>query len=97
MQEIYTITPLWAMRLRTRSLINWPMGSMPRYEIVVRGEFSDAVRAQFSDVGISMVTGNTHLLTEELDQAGLYGMIGRLEALAFVMLSMAPVDLGDVG
>jgi hypothetical protein len=73
------------------------VGSLPRYEIVVRGEFSDVIRAQFSDVRIQTVEGNTHLLTGELDQAGLYGLIGRIESLVMVMLSMAEVSLGDVG
>jgi hypothetical protein len=70
---------------------------MSRYEIVVRGEFSDVMRAQFCDVQILTVEGNTHLLTEELDQAGLYGLISRIESLVMVMLSVAQLGLGDIG
>jgi hypothetical protein len=70
---------------------------MSRYELVVRGEFSDVIRVQFSDVGIRTVGGNTHLLTGELDQAGLYGLIGRIESLVMVMLSVAQLGLEDVG
>ena len=73
------------------------MGSLSRYEIVVRGEFSDVVRAQFCDVQIRTVEGNTHLLTEELDQAGLYGLIGRIESLVMVMLSVSQLGLEGVG
>jgi hypothetical protein len=85
------------MRSRPWAFINCLVSSTARYELVVRGEFSDVIRAQFCDVGIQMVEGNTHLLTGELDQAGLYGLIGRIESLVLVMLSMTPVDLGGVG
>ena len=86
------------MRSRPWAFINCPVGSMmPRYEIVVRGEFSDVIRAQFSDVRIQTVEGDTRLLTGELDQAGLYGLSGRIESLVLVMLSMTPVDPGGVG
>jgi hypothetical protein len=71
--------------------------SLARYEIVARGEFSDVIRAQFCDVGIRMVEGNSHLLTDELDQAGLYGLIGRIESLVMVMLSVNQLGWGEVG
>ena len=55
------------------------------------------IRAQFSDVRIRTVEGTTHLLTEELDQAGLYGLIGRIESLVMVMLSVTQLGLEEVG
>jgi len=57
------------------------------YVLTVKGEPGDLLRAAFEDVDVSTRPGVT-VLTADLDQAGLHGLIGRLEDLGLELLDM---------
>ena len=61
-----------------------------RYEIVVRGELSDRLRAGFGAVSLVRAGGNTTLVGEVADQAQLHGLLSVIQELGFELVSVNP-------
>lgn len=62
------------------------------YELRIRGEASDLVRAAFDEVELTEESGQTVLRTGWADIAVLYGLVGRLESLGLVLLEVKAVE-----
>ena len=58
-----------------------------QYVVTVKGEPGELFRAAFDDVQVSSVPGVT-VLTAELDQPGLHGLLTRIEDLGLELLDM---------
>ena len=75
----------------------WPEcleGPVPtHYELTVKGQPGEVLRAAFEDVVVSSAPGVT-ILSAELDQAGLHGLLGRIEDLGLELLDMRLVTDG---
>jgi hypothetical protein len=68
------------------------------YEIYVRGSLGPEVAEAFCDLIVSSCTDGTHL-AGWLDQAGLHGVLNRIQALGLHLIELRRVDgdssLGD--
>jgi hypothetical protein len=58
-----------------------------RYVVTVKGEPGELLRAAFEDVQVSTAPGVT-VLTAELDQPALHGLLTRIEDLGLELLDM---------
>ena len=70
-----------------------------RYRIIVSGALGETTRVVFEDLCVEPVGANTGL-TGELDQAGLYGVLDRIQALGLELVAVSrldgePSDTGD--
>jgi hypothetical protein len=63
------------------------------YEIYVLGPLGPEVAEAFCDLTVSSFTEGTHL-AGWLDQAGLYGVLNRIQALGLHLIEVRRVD-GD--
>ena len=61
------------------------------YRFTIRGEASPLVQAEFEDFNIWVSGGYTMLQVEGLDRAGLYGLIGRIEAMGLEIVQFGPM------
>jgi hypothetical protein len=68
-----------------------------RYRILVRGEFDEITAASFEDVALSRSDGVTTLHTGELDQAGLFGLLQRIQTVRADLLALTGADGHDHG
>lgn len=57
------------------------------YDVTVRGEPGDVLRRAFSDVTVRRAAGVT-VLSADLDQAGLHGLLGRIADLGLVLVGV---------
>jgi hypothetical protein len=69
------------------------------YRIIVSGTLGETTRAAFEDLCIEPVGANTGL-AGELDQAGLYGVLDRIQAFGLELVALSrldgePSDAGD--
>jgi hypothetical protein len=64
------------------------------YELTVKGQPGELLRAAFEDVVVSSAPGVT-VLSAELDQPALHGLLGRIEDLGLELLDMRLVTDGD--
>ena len=58
-----------------------------RYRITVRGGLGDASRQAFEDFAIES-DGTETRLTQELDQAALYGALNRIQSLGLELVDL---------
>ncbi|WP_369212658.1 hypothetical protein [Streptomyces flavofungini] len=58
------------------------------FEIRVRGRFGEAFRSAFGELAVEMRPAETVLLGAELDQAALYGILDRIQALGLELLEV---------
>ena len=63
------------------------------YELTVKGQPGELLRAAFEDVVVSSAPGVT-TLSAELDQPALHGLIARIEDLGLELLDMRLVTDG---
>jgi hypothetical protein len=66
-----------------------------RYEIVVRGEVSDRLRAGFGAVALRRSAGMTTLVGEVADQAQLHGLLAMIQELGLELVSVNPAALDE--
>lgn len=66
------------------------------YELTLKGEPGELLRAAFDDVAVSGAPGVT-VLSAELDQPGLHGLLARIEDLGLELLDMRLVADGIPG
>ena len=57
------------------------------YVLTVKGQPGELLRAAFDDIDVSTAPGVT-VLSAELDQPGLHGLIARIEDLGLELLDM---------
>jgi hypothetical protein len=57
------------------------------YELTVKGQPGELLRAAFADVVVSSGPGVT-ILSAELDQSALHGLLARIEDLGLELLDM---------
>jgi len=62
-----------------------------RYRIIVSGTLGKTMRVVFEDLCIEPVGANTGL-TGELDQGGLYGVLGRIQAFGLELVALSRLD-----
>jgi hypothetical protein len=62
-------------------------GMPSQYVVTVKGEPGELLRAAFEDVEVSSAPGVT-VLTAELDQPALHGLLTRIEDLGLELLDM---------
>lgn len=60
------------------------------YDVTIRGEPGDVLLGAFSDVTVSQASGVT-VLSADLDQAGLYGLLQRVADLGVELLGVQSV------
>ncbi len=63
-----------------------------RYRIVVRGQLAARLAAAFEDVAVEPGPGLTTLVGELVDQAQVYGILGRLRDLGVELISFNEID-----
>jgi len=63
------------------------------YELTVKGQPGELLRAAFEDVVVSSAPGVT-ILSADLDQPALHGVLGRIEELGLELLDMRLVTDG---
>ena len=62
-----------------------------RYRIVLRGELGDDFRVIFEGMGMARADGTT-VLTGDVDQAQLAGVIARVQNLGIELVSVEPTS-----
>jgi hypothetical protein len=62
-----------------------------RYRIIVSGTLGETTRVVFEDLCVEPVGANTGLVGV-LDQAGLYGVLDRIQALALELVAVSRLD-----
>jgi len=70
------------------------------YRITVEGEFDDVTASMFRDLALSTGNGCTSLVTDDVDQAGLNGVLDRLRLIGASLVSLdraAPSGALDPG
>ncbi len=60
---------------------------LSHYVLTVKGEPGELLRAAFDDLDVSSAPGVT-VLTAELDQSALHGLLARIEDLGLELLGM---------
>jgi hypothetical protein len=80
-----------ARRRRGPNCVEGPVPT--HYVLTVKGQPGEVLRAAFEDVVVSSAPGVT-ILSAELDQAGLHGLLGRIEDLGLELLDMRLVSEG---
>lgn len=58
------------------------------YRITVEGEFDDVTASMFRDLTVEAGSGRTSLVTADVDQAGLNGVLDRLRLIGAVLVSL---------
>jgi hypothetical protein len=71
----------------TRSAAIVLIGMPSQYVVTVKGEPGELLRAAFDDVDVQCAPGVT-VLTAELDQPALHGLLTRIEDLGLELLDM---------
>ena len=66
------------------------------YELTIKGQPGELLRAAFDDVVVSSAPGVT-ILSAELDQPALYGLLARIEDLGLELLDMRLISDGPRG
>ncbi|MYW63343.1 hypothetical protein GTY65_04510 [Streptomyces sp. SID8379] len=61
---------------------------MGDFEIHVRGRFGDAFRSAFAELTVVLHPAETVLVGSGLDQAALYGILDRIQALGLELLEV---------
>lgn len=62
-----------------------------RYRITIQGELDELTALAFEDVHVERSGGQTLLHTDEIDQAGLNGLLDRLRAVGAVLVGVLQV------
>jgi hypothetical protein len=62
-----------------------------RYRIIVSGTLGETTRVVFEDLCVEPVGANTGL-TGVLDQAGLYGVLDRIQAFGLELVALSRLD-----
>jgi hypothetical protein len=62
-----------------------------RYRVIVCGRLGEISRGVFEDLRVEPDGGNTRL-TGELDQAALYGVLDRIQALGLELVALNRLD-----
>jgi hypothetical protein len=62
------------------------------YEIYVTGCLGPELQRLLADLGPQMLPGRTRLSADDVDQASLHGILGRLRDLALEVESVARID-----
>jgi hypothetical protein len=70
-------------------------GSLPRYEIRVRGRVSDATLSSFEGMDFDVAPAETVLHGPVADQAGLHGLLDRIQALGLELIEVRRLPAGD--
>jgi hypothetical protein len=65
------------------------------YQLTVKGQPGELLRAAFADVEVSTAPGVT-LLSAELDQPGLFGLLARIQDLGLELLELRVVTDAEV-
>lgn len=66
---------------------------LQRYSITVQGQLGDAGRSAFSDLDIDHdAEPDCTVLRGTLDQAGLFGVLHRIQSLAITLLEVRRID-----
>jgi len=58
------------------------------YEITISGRLGGSFRLAFEDLTITLRPGETVMRGRELDQAALYGILERIQALGFELVEV---------
>ena len=75
-------------------LEGWIEGHVPsHYELTLKGQPGELLRAAFDDVVVSSAPGVT-ILSADLDQPALHGLLARIEDLGLELLDMRLVTDG---
>ncbi|MEV4000652.1 hypothetical protein [Actinomadura sp. NPDC049753] len=61
------------------------------YEIRISGRLGDSFRLAFEDLSITFRPGETVMRGRGLDQAALYGILERIQALGFELIEVRRV------
>ena len=67
-----------------------------RYRIIVSGKLGEITRDIFDDLRVESDGANTGL-SGELDQAGLYGVLGRIQSLGLELVALSRLDDDSLG
>jgi hypothetical protein len=62
-----------------------------RYRVIVSGSLGETTRTAFEDLCVEPNGVNTGL-TGELDQAGLYGVLDRIQAFGLELVALSRLD-----
>ena len=65
-----------------------------RYEIRIRGHLGETMRSGFPDLDVQTCGDDTLLSGVLVDQSALYGVLGRIEALALELLEVRRLPSG---
>jgi hypothetical protein len=60
----------------------------PGYEIRIRGRISESLREAFGDLVVSVNPAETVVCGPDLDQAALYGVLERIQALGLELVEV---------
>ncbi|GAA1831836.1 hypothetical protein [Actinomadura chokoriensis] len=58
------------------------------YEIRIKGRVGESLRLAFEELSVTLNPGETVLCGRELDQAALYGILDRVQALGFELVGV---------
>jgi len=69
-----------------------------RYSVTVQGRLGGRFDAAFPGVSVVPGHGQTHLVTDDFDQAQLHGLLNRVRDFGFELISVAvaPADPSEV-
>jgi hypothetical protein len=73
-----------------------PTNTGYRYRIILRGECGPLLAALFGDAAIESGCARTCIVATVRDDAGLYGLLDRIQDLALHLISLSELD-GDTG
>lgn len=68
---------------------------VPRYEIRVRGRVSDAALSSFEGMDADLAPAETVLHGPVSDQAGLHGLLDRIQSLGLELIEVRRLPPGD--
>jgi hypothetical protein len=64
-----------------------------RYEVIIRGHLTPQWAAVFDGMEVTFQEdGNTHILSNLIDQSALYGLLIRLRDLGITLISVKPIQ-----
>jgi hypothetical protein len=67
------------------------------YEIRIKGRVSDSFRIAFEDLTVTVNPVETVLHGADLDQAALYGILERIQALGFELIEVRKLPASNDG
>jgi hypothetical protein len=67
-----------------------------RYELVLRGEIGDRFGLLFEGMLLKRIAGRTVMTGDVRDQSHLHGLIEQIQELGLELVSVNPLDEGDV-